>query len=55
MNEHIFCEGSLYSFKDIIDSLQKLPGGMPSKIHASGSFSVVGSHLKDGRGDAIVL
>lgn len=54
-NEIIFCEGRIYSFRDIIDSLQKTPGRIPCKIHALGSFSVVGSHSKDGKGDTIVL
>ena len=54
-NEIIFCEGHLYSFRDIIDSLQKTPRRIRCKIHALGSFSVVGSHSKDGKGDTIVL
>jgi N-acetylglucosaminyl-diphospho-decaprenol L-rhamnosyltransferase len=54
-NEIIFCEGNLYSFRDIINSLQKPSRRIPCKIHALGSFSIVGSHSKDGRGDTIVL
>ena len=48
--EVIFCEGSL-SFKEIIETVQQLPGNNKIKFHASGSKSIVGSDSKDSLGE----
>lgn len=50
--EIIFCEGVL-SFSEIIEILKNLPAGIISKIHASGSGSIVGSKQKDTSGEAL--
>ncbi len=44
-DELIFCENGL-SFKDIISAIQQMPPGIQSKIHASGSDSIVGGKSK---------
>lgn len=51
-SEIIFCEGSL-SFKEIIESLQELPGNITAKFHAAGSQSVVGSDSKHMSGETL--
>lgn len=51
-SEIIFCEGSL-SFKEIIESLQQLPGNITAKFHAAGSQSVVGSDSKHMSGETL--
>ncbi|MEO7922884.1 MAG: glycosyltransferase [Chitinophagaceae bacterium] len=50
--EIIFCEGEL-SFKEIIAGIQRLPKEVITKIHASGSASIVGSNSKDSSGEAV--
>jgi len=50
--EVIFCEGTL-SFKNIIESVQRLPKGTTIKFHASGSKSIVGSNSKDSSGEYV--
>jgi hypothetical protein len=45
VKEIIFCENGL-SFKEIIASINVLPGTIRNKFHASGSSSIVGSHSK---------
>lgn len=52
--EWIFCEGDTYSFKQIIEQIQTCPGWLKPFIHASGTYTIVGSHSKDQRGYAIV-
>lgn len=54
-DEIIFCEGDAFSFRDIIEALQRIGNRRPCKIHAAASTSAVGSHSKDGRGDALVI
>jgi N-acetylglucosaminyl-diphospho-decaprenol L-rhamnosyltransferase len=54
-DEIIFCEGDQFSFRDIIEALQKTGRRQPCKVHAAASTSAIGSHSKDGRGDAIVM
>ncbi len=46
VKEVIFCEDGL-SFKQIIATVQLLPGTVRNKFHASGSKSIVGSDSKD--------
>ncbi|THU41950.1 glycosyltransferase family 2 protein [Niastella caeni] len=53
--EWIFCEGSSYSFKQIIEQLKTCPDWLKPFIHASGTYTIVGSHSKDQRGYAIVM
>ena len=48
--EAIFCEGVL-SFKNIIDSIERLAGKAKFKIHAADSHSIVGSDSKDSSGE----
>jgi len=50
VKEIIFCEDIL-SFKEIIATVQQLPGGVRNKFHASGSRSIVGSNNKDVSGE----
>ena len=50
--EIIYCEGTA-SFKEIITTIQDLPGGIKAKIHATGSRSIVGSDSKDSSGEAV--
>ena len=50
--EIIFCEGSL-SFKEIIESIQKLPAGIRIKYHAAKSHSIIGSDLRNGLGKTL--
>ena len=50
--ELIFCEGTLL-FKNIIDTIQHLPGGTAVKFHANGSNSIVGSNSKDTSGEFV--
>ncbi|MHA4811581.1 glycosyltransferase family 2 protein [Flavitalea flava] len=54
-NEYIFCEGKDFSFKDCLIALEQAPAGVSLKVHASGSFSAVGSRSKDGLGEIVVL
>ncbi|MFZ1785194.1 MAG: glycosyltransferase [Ferruginibacter sp.] len=42
VKEIIFCENGL-TFKEIIELIGKLPGGVRNKFHASGSSSIIGS------------
>ena len=53
--EWIFCEGPAYSFAQIIDQLKTCPSWLKPFIHASGTYTIVGSHSKDQRGYAIVM
>ena len=46
VKEIIFCENGL-SFKEIIGSINALPGTTRNKFHASGSNSIVGSDFPD--------
>ncbi|MGG9964029.1 glycosyltransferase family 2 protein [Ferruginibacter sp. SUN106] len=50
VKEIVFCE-DLLSFKEIITTIQQLPGGVRNKFHASGSSSIVGSDNKDISGE----
>jgi len=50
--EVIFCEGSL-SFKEIIEAVQKLPGNVHIKYHASKSHSIIGSDLRNSLGKTL--
>ena len=52
VKEIIFCENGL-SFKEIISSINALPGTIKNKFHASGSYSIVGSDSKNTSGDFI--
>jgi hypothetical protein len=51
-NEIIICEGSL-SFKNIIESLQRVKAKVKIKIHAASSQSIVGSDSKDTAGESL--
>jgi N-acetylglucosaminyl-diphospho-decaprenol L-rhamnosyltransferase len=53
--EWIFCEGDTYSFEQIIEQLKTCPSWLKPFIHASGTYTIVGSHSKDQRGYAIVM
>ena len=53
--ELIFCEGESFSFKDIIDEIQKIMPPMSIKIHAVGSASLVGSVSEKTLGETIAL
>jgi N-acetylglucosaminyl-diphospho-decaprenol L-rhamnosyltransferase len=53
--EWIFCEGSAFSFSQIIDQLKSCPIWLKPFIHASGTYTIVGSHSKDQRGFVIVM
>ncbi|OQP61685.1 glycosyltransferase family 2 protein [Niastella populi] len=53
--EWIFCEGPAYSFAQIIDQLKTCPSWLKPFIHASGTYTIVGSHSKDQRGYVIVM
>jgi len=50
--EVVFCEGSL-SFRDIIETVQKLPNNVRIKYHASKSHSIIGSDLRSGLGKTL--
>ncbi len=50
VKEIIFCEDIL-SFKEIIATIQRLPGGVFNKFHASHSSSIIGSNNKDISGE----
>ena len=52
VKEIIFCENGL-SYKEIIDLVQRLPGGVRNKFHASGSSSIVGSYSSKESGDYV--
>ena len=54
-NEIIFCEGDNFTFKTIIESFRQKNHSSSFKIHASGSFSIVGSDSKDRNGETIAL
>ncbi|HYJ37893.1 MAG TPA: glycosyltransferase family 2 protein [Chitinophagaceae bacterium] len=51
----IICEGNTFSFSAVIETIQKLPGARRAMIHASGSYSIVGSWDKNKQGSVIVL
>jgi GT2 family glycosyltransferase len=53
--EWIFCEGSSFSFRQIIEQLKTCPSWLKPFIHASGTYNIVGSHSKDQRGFTIVM
>jgi N-acetylglucosaminyl-diphospho-decaprenol L-rhamnosyltransferase len=53
--EWIFCEGAAFSFRQIIDQLKSCPAWLKPFIHASGTYTIVGSHSKDQRGFVIVM
>ena len=51
--EIIYCQGTL-SFKDIIAGIKnQLPRNVKTKIHATGTHSIVGSDSKDTSGEAV--
>lgn len=50
VKEIIFCEDIL-SFKEIIATIQQLPGRVLNKFHATGSCSIIGSNNKDVSGE----
>jgi len=52
IKEIIFCENG-FSFKDIIASINALPGTTRNKFHASGSNSIIGSDSKNTSGGFI--
>jgi O-antigen biosynthesis protein len=54
VKEIVFCE-DLLSFKEIITTIQQLPGGVRNKFHASGSSSIVGSDNKDVSGEYLTV
>jgi GT2 family glycosyltransferase len=49
----IFCEGEDFSFKQIIESIEKKSSTNNFKIHSSHSFSIVGSNSKNKSGEII--
>lgn len=53
--EWIFCEGAAFSFSQIIEQLKSCPYWLKPFIHASGTYTIVGSHSKDQRGYVIVM
>jgi hypothetical protein len=53
--EWIFCEGASFSFSQIIEQLKTCPPWLKPFVHASGTYTIVGSHSKDRRGYAIVM
>jgi len=53
--EWIFCEGSTFLFRQIIEQLKTCPPWLKTFIHANGTYTIVGSHSKDQRGYAIVM
>lgn len=53
--EWIFCEGASYSFGQIIEQMKTCPPWLKPFIHASGTYTIVGSHSKDQRGYVIVM
>jgi N-acetylglucosaminyl-diphospho-decaprenol L-rhamnosyltransferase len=54
-NAIIFCEGENFSFKQIIESIEKESSTKNYKIHSSNSFSIVGSNSKNRSGEIIPL
>ena len=54
VKEVIFCADGL-SLKETIGLVEKLPGGVRNKFHASGSRSIVGSDSKNLSGDYVAL
>lgn len=54
-NEVIFCQGRGFSFRQVIDALQKFPPGISCKVHAGGTSSAVGSDSGDSKGQVLVL
>jgi hypothetical protein len=50
VKEIIFCE-DIFSFKEIIATVQQLPAGVRNKFHASDSSSIIGSDSKDVSGE----
>jgi GT2 family glycosyltransferase len=50
--EVIFCEGAL-SFKDIMTAIKDLPSRIRVRIHASGSYSIIGSDSRNSSGEAV--
>jgi N-acetylglucosaminyl-diphospho-decaprenol L-rhamnosyltransferase len=53
--EWIFCEGSSFLFRQIIEQMKTCPYWLKTFIHASGTYTIVGSHSKDQRGYVIVM
>jgi N-acetylglucosaminyl-diphospho-decaprenol L-rhamnosyltransferase len=53
--EWIFCEGPSFMFRQIIEQLKTCPTWLKPFIHASGTYTIVGSHSKDQRGYVIVM
>lgn len=53
--EWIFCEGAAYTFEQIIEQLKTCPSWLKPFIHASGTYTIVGSHSKEQRGYVIVM
>jgi GT2 family glycosyltransferase len=53
--EWIFCEGSSFSFRQIIEQLKACPSWLKPFIHANGTYTIIGSHSKDQRGYVIVM
>jgi hypothetical protein len=52
VKEIIFCENGL-TYKEIIHTLENLPGAVRNKFHASGSSSIVGSDSRNESGDYV--
>ena len=50
--EIVFCVGTI-PYREIIDTIGKLPNGIPFRFHAEDSRSIVGSQSKNAGGDAI--
>lgn len=51
----LLCEGPNFSFRHIIEEIQKFPDGRKIFIHGRGTKSIVGSNARDDRGEAIEL
>ena len=54
VKEIIFCENGL-RYKEIINLVQRLPGGVRNKFHATGSNSIVGSDSSKESGDYVSI
>ncbi len=50
--EIIFCRGRL-TYREILDTAEKIPAGITIKIHAAGSGSMVGSYSGNVSGEAV--
>jgi N-acetylglucosaminyl-diphospho-decaprenol L-rhamnosyltransferase len=53
--EWIFCEGPSFSFRQVIEQLKHCPSWLKPFFHASGTYTIIGSHSKDAQGYVIVM